>query len=145
MIKKHSINPSHLELEITESVYMQDYESINRKLFHLRELGISISMDDFGTGFSSFYRLKEAFLDILKIDRYFVKSIGINQNEKLISQDIISIGHKYELKCVAEGIENSYQLDYLIKHQCDYGQGYYLSYPLDKDDVIEILHKNKEN
>lgn len=145
MIKKHSINPSHLELEITESVYMQDYESINRKLFHLRELGISISMDDFGTGFSSFYRLKEAYLDILKIDRYFVKSIGINQNEKLISQDIISIGHKYELKCVAEGIENSYQLDYLRKHHCDYGQGYYLSYPLDKDDVIEILHKNKEN
>jgi diguanylate cyclase (GGDEF)-like protein len=142
MIKKHQIDPNQLELEITESVYMQDYESINRKLFHLRELGISISMDDFGTGFSSFYRLKEAYLDILKIDRYFVKSIGINQNDKLISQDIISIGHKYELKCVAEGIENSYQLDNLRKHHCDYGQGYYLSYPLDKDDVIALLHKN---
>jgi len=73
-----------------------------------------------------------------------VKSIGINQNEKLISQDIISIGHKYELKCVAEGIENSYQLDYLRKHHCDYGQGYYLSYPLDKEDVIAFLHKNSK-
>jgi len=142
MIKKHSINPNQLELEITESVYMQDYESINRKLFHLRELGISISMDDFGTGFSSFYRLKEAYLDILKIDRYFVKSIGINQDEKLISQDIISIGHKYGLKCIAEGIENINQLDYLTNHHCDYGQGYYLSYPLDKNDVLDFLHKN---
>jgi len=142
MIKKYSINPNQLELEITESVYMQDYESINLKLFHLRELGISISMDDFGTGFSSFYRLEEACLDILKIDRYFVKSIGINQNEKLISQDIISIGHKYELKCVAEGIENSYQLDYLKKYHCDFGQGYYLSYPLDKEDVLDFLQQN---
>lgn len=141
MLKRHSINPTQLEIEITESVYMQDLESINLKLFHLREIGISISMDDFGTGFSSFYRLKEAYLDVLKIDRYFVKNIDSKQDDKMISKDIISIGHKYGLKCVAEGIENAYQLESLKMSQCDYGQGFYLSYPVDEDEVCDLIKK----
>ena len=143
IIKKHSINPSQLELEITESVYMQDFNSINQKLFRLRELGISISMDDFGTGFSSFYRLKETYLDVLKIDRTFIKNIDSNLDDKHISKDIISISHKYNLKCVAEGIENAYQLDMLKKHGCDYGQGYYLDYPLDEEDLFDKLNQTK--
>lgn len=141
MLKRHSINPKQLEIEITESVYMQDFKSINLKLFHLREMGISISMDDFGTGFSSFYRLKEAYLDVLKIDRYFVKNIDSTQDDKMISKDIISIGHKYGLKCVAEGIENAYQLESLKNNQCDYGQGFYLSYPIDEDEVCDLIKK----
>lgn len=143
LIKKHSINPSQLELEITESVYMQDFSSINQKLFRLRELGVSISMDDFGTGFSSFYRLKETYLDVLKIDRTFIKNINSNLDDKHISEDIISIAHKYNLKCVAEGIENVYQLDMLKKHGCDYGQGYYLAYPMDEDDLFDKLKQTK--
>lgn len=144
MLKKHSINPSQLELEITESVYMQDYKSINQKLYYLKELGISVSMDDFGTGFSSFYRLEEACLDLLKIDRYFVKNINPTQVDKMISKDIISIGHKYGLKCVAEGIENAYQLENLRKNNCDYGQGYFLSYPVDEDEVINLLKEHNK-
>lgn len=146
MLKKHSINPTQLELEITESVYMQDYKLINQKLYYLRDLGISISMDDFGTGFSSFYRLEEACLDLLKIDRYFVKNIDSKQEDKMISKDIISIGHKYGLKCVAEGIENAYQLENLRKNGCDYGQGYYLSYPVDEEEVVKLIKKyNQKN
>lgn len=143
IIKKHSINPSQLELEITESVYMQDFNSINQKLFRLRELGVSISMDDFGTGFSSFYRLKETCLDVLKIDRYFIKNINSNLDDKHISKDIISIAHKYNLKCVAEGIENAYQLEKLKNHGCDYGQGYYLAYPMDEADLFDKLKQTK--
>jgi len=143
IIKKHSINPSQLELEITESVYMQDFNSINQKLFRLKELGVSISMDDFGTGFSSFYRLKETYLDVLKIDRTFIKNIDSNLDDKHISKDIISIAHKYNLTCVAEGIENVYQLDMLKKHGCDYGQGYYLAYPMDEDDLFDQLKQTK--
>lgn len=143
IIKKHSIDPSQLELEITESVYMQDFNSINQKLFRLKELGVSISMDDFGTGFSSFYRLKETYLDVLKIDRTFIKNIDSNLDDKHISKDIISIAHKYNLKCVAEGIENVYQLDMLKKHGCDYGQGYYLAYPMDEDDLFDKLKQTK--
>jgi len=143
IIKKHSIDPSQLELEITESVYMQDFNSINQKLFRLKELGVSISMDDFGTGFSSFYRLKETYLDVLKIDRTFIKNIDSNLDDKHISKDIISIAHKYNLKCVAEGIENVYQLDMLKKHGCDYGQGYYLAYPMDEDDLFDQLKQTK--
>lgn len=141
IIKKHSINPSQLELEITESVYMQDFNSINQKLFRLKELGVSISMDDFGTGFSSFYRLKETYLDVLKIDRTFIKNIDSNLDDKHISEDIISIAHKYNLKCVAEGIENVYQLNMLKKHGCDYGQGYYLAYPLDEEELFDKLER----
>ena len=139
IIKKHSINPKQLELEITESVYMQDFSSINEKLFRLRELGISISMDDFGTGFSSFYRLKETYLDVLKIDRSFIKSIVSKHDNNLISKDIISIAHKYKLKCIAEGIENADQLENLRNDSCDYGQGYYLSFPMDEVDVFTRL------
>lgn len=141
IIKKHSINPSQLELEITESVYMQDFNSINQKLFRLKELGVSISMDDFGTGFSSFYRLKETYLDVLKIDRTFIKNIDSNLDDKHISEDIISIAHKYNLKCVAEGIENVYQLNMLKKYGCDYGQGYYLAYPLDEEELFDKLKR----
>jgi len=141
IIKKHSINPSQLELEITESVYMQDFNSINQKLFRLKELGVSISMDDFGTGFSSFYRLKETYLDVLKIDRTFIKNIDSNLDDKHISEDIISIAHKYNLKCVAEGIENVYQLNMLKKYGCDYGQGYYLAYPLDEEELFDKLER----
>lgn len=143
IIKKHSINPSQLELEITESVYIHDFISINQKLFKLREIGISVSMDDFGTGFSSFYRLKETYLDVLKMDRYFIKNINLNQDDKHISKDIISIAHKCNLKCVAEGIENAYQLDKLKNYGCDYGQGYYLAYPMDEEDIITELIKSK--
>lgn len=143
IIKKHKIDPKQLELEITESVYMQDFNSINQKLFHLRERGISISMDDFGTGFSSFYRLKETFLDVLKMDRYFIKNIDSNLDDKHISKDIVSIAHKYHLKCVAEGIENVYQLEELKNHKCDYGQGYFLSYPMDEEFVIDKLKQTK--
>lgn len=139
IIKKHSINPKQLELEITESVYMQDFSSINEKLFRLRELGISISMDDFGTGFSSFYRLKETYLDVLKIDRSFIKSIVSKHDNNLISKDIISIAHKYKLKCIAEGIENADQLENLRNDSCDYGQGYYLSFPMDEVDAFTRL------
>lgn len=143
IIKKHSINPNQLELEITESVYIHDFISINQKLFELREIGISVSMDDFGTGFSSFYRLKETYLDVLKMDRYFIKNINMNQDDKHISKDIISIAHKYNLKCVAEGIENAYQLEKLKNYGCDYGQGYYLAYPMDEEDIIAELIKSK--
>lgn len=143
ILKKHRINPTQLELEITESVYMQDFISINQKLFQLREMGISISMDDFGTGFSSFYRLKETYLDILKMDRYFIKNIDSNLDDKHISKDIISIAHKYHLKCVAEGIENVYQLEKLKNYKCDYGQGYFLSYPIDEDLVLDKLKQIK--
>jgi len=143
IIKKHRINPVQLELEITESVYMQDFNSINQKLFQLRELGISISMDDFGTGFSSFYRLKETYLDILKMDRTFIKNIDSSLDDKHISKDIISIAHKYQLKCVAEGIENIFQLKELKNHKCDYGQGYFLSYPIDEEFVLDKLKHTK--
>ncbi len=143
ILKKHSINPLQLELEITESVYMQDFSSINDKLQKLRDLGISISMDDFGTGFSSFYRLKETSLDILKIDRSFIKSITSKKEDNLISKDIISIAHKYNLKCVAEGIEKIEQLENLKNDQCDFGQGYYLAFPLDEDEILDQLLSNK--
>lgn len=146
MIKKHMIRPEQLELEITESVYMQDFESINQKVIKLKEMGLSISMDDFGTGFSSFYRLKETSLDILKIDRAFIKNIDSYSTKKPISQDIISIAHKYNLKCVAEGIENVFQLESLLNDGCDFGQGYYLAYPMRLKQCFDLLElKNKAN
>ncbi len=141
---KYGINPKLLEFEITESILMDNYNLINKKLQEIKSLGIMISIDDFGTGFSSLARLKSLNVDIVKIDRFFINRISMKEEDNLISADIISMCHKIGLMVVAEGVETSDQLEYLIKYDCDIIQGYYLSRPLPKERAIVFLEHYKE-
>lgn len=137
--KQFEMDPGCLEFEITESVLLENYEIINHKLKQLKDMGIRVSIDDFGTGFSSLARLKELNIDIVKIDKYFIDAIVEKDKDSLITADIISMSHKMGLKVVAEGVENREQLDYLEKNNCDIVQGYYISKPLREEEAIEKL------
>ncbi|MDD4765946.1 MAG: EAL domain-containing protein, partial [Atribacterota bacterium] len=132
-------NIKSLEFEITESILLSNYELINEKLKDIREIGIAISLDDFGTGFSSLARLRELNINIVKLDRFFISKIKNEDEENLITSDIISMVHKLGLTVVAEGVEEEEQKRYLQKHDCDIIQGYLVSKPLVEADALEFL------
>ena len=132
-----------LEFEITESVLLSNYDLLNEKLKDIRKMGIAVSLDDFGTGFSSLARLRELNINIVKLDRYFISKIKNEDEKKLMSADIISMAHKIGLTVVAEGVEEEEQRRYLQKHDCDIIQGYLVSKPLAEADALEFL-KNSQ-
>ena len=133
------IDKRSLEFEITESVLFENFDLINEKLNKIKNSGISISLDDFGTGFSSLGRLHQLNIDIVKIDRYFINQITQERGEDLIVADIISMSHKFGLTVVAEGVETEEQKKYLEYHDCDILQGYLISKPLNEGDAISFL------
>jgi len=143
VLKEYQIDPEMLEFEITESILSDNFDLINLKLRQIRKKGIKVSMDDFGTGFSSLARLRELSIDAVKLDRHFISRIKENEKPSYISIDIISMAHRVGLKVVAEGVETEEQLDFLKKYQCDYAQGYYISMPLEKDKALEMLINEK--
>lgn len=119
-----------LELEVTESILMEDTKILKQNLMDLKKLGISISIDDFGTGFTSLSYLQQYSFDRVKIDRSFVSDINDELKGKTITSTIISLAHQLNMKVIAEGIEDEDQLAYLIQENCDEGQGYYFSRPV---------------
>lgn len=122
--------PEYIELEITESIAMNDQDSIISKLSALKRLGFRISIDDFGTGYSSLSYLKRYPIDTLKIDKSFVKDIKNNKENTAIVKSIISMAHHLNLTVVAEGVENREELEFLKCSQCNFAQGYFISHPL---------------
>lgn len=140
-LNKHSINPNNIELEITESVSSGDTYTIINNLNILKEYGIKIAMDDFGTGFSSLGQLEVFGLNKLKIDKVFLDDIEIMPKKQKLVKAIIAMAKGLELIVVAEGIETIEQLDYLRELQCELGQGYLVSKPLLADELELILDK----
>jgi diguanylate cyclase (GGDEF)-like protein/PAS domain S-box-containing protein len=134
----HKLDPKYLNLEITESVFMNINESL-LMLEQLKEIGVKISIDDFGTGYSSLSVLKDLPIDYLKIDKSFIDDL--HSNEKNIVQPIIDMGNKLNLQLVAEGIECMEQLMILKEKKCHIGQGYYFCKPMDVK-VAEAFIKN---
>ena len=128
-----------LEFEITESVLFDHYEQVNETLAEIKKMGITISLDDFGTGFSSSSRLEELNIDNVKIDKLFIDKITEMDEKNLITSDIISMSHKIGLEVIAEGVEDEQQKVYLRKHDCDIIQGYHLSKPLANDKALAFL------
>lgn len=139
IIEETGIKGKNIELELTESIFMDNFNLVNRKLEQLRVKGISISLDDFGTGYSSFDRLSELNIDTLKIDQYFINKITDTDRDSLITRDTISIAHSLGLKTVAEGVEIKTQKDYLLKYDCDKLQGFLYSKPVPENDAIKLL------
>jgi diguanylate cyclase (GGDEF)-like protein/PAS domain S-box-containing protein len=131
----------HFDLEITESVFMQDIEDSSRKLAAVKELGIgTVAIDDFGTGYSSLSYLAKLPVDALKIDRSFIVDMSRNANSLTMVSTIISLGHSLNMKIIAEGVESAEQAHLLKLLRCDEIQGDLFSKPLTKTEVATLLH-----
>lgn len=142
LIQTTKADPRNLILEITESVFSDNYKEINEKINKIRKLGMKISIDDFGTGYSSLARERELNINFLKIDKYFIDSLLSENTSKSVTCDIISMAHKLGHDVIAEGVEHEIQKEYLCRNHCDMIQGYLISKPLDEDGAIKILQKN---
>ncbi|OCT16729.1 hypothetical protein A8709_08690 [Paenibacillus pectinilyticus] len=141
IIEQTGINPAYLEFEITESSIMQNMEKTIAVLDKLCAKGISISIDDFGIGYSSLNYLKEFPIHCLKIDRSFVKNIQSNSNDWAITNAIIHLGHALNIQVVAEGVEEVGQLDILKETTCTTIQGYLLSPPISAAEIELTFHR----
>jgi EAL domain-containing protein (putative c-di-GMP-specific phosphodiesterase class I) len=124
------LDPRLLELELTESILVHDVEQAILQLQQLRELGVVISFDDFGTGFSSLSYVKRLPVDRVKIDQCFIRNVISDLSDRAIIAAIITLAHSLQMKVVAEGIETSEQLEYVRAAGCDAAQGYYLGRPM---------------
>jgi len=133
------IRSENLELEITESVLLDNFTAVNKSLRDFQENGIRIALDDFGTGYSSFLRLNELNVNYLKLDRYFVGMVATSDRNDYITSDIISMAHKFDLEVIAEGVETVLQRDFLIENGCDIMQGYLFSKPLCEEDALLLV------
>jgi diguanylate cyclase (GGDEF)-like protein len=136
LITDYDIDPETIELELTESCLVQDVRTAQRALGRLKDLGFALAIDDFGTGHSCLDYLRRFPIDTLKLDRSFVKDIGVNQHGPAICRAILSMAESLHLNAVAEGIETQQQLDFLVEHGCQRGQGYYLSKPVPAGNIM---------
>ena len=138
IIKETGVNPSLLELEITENSIMQDTNKNIITLNELKAMGLTISIDDFGTGFSSLSYIMKFAADILKIDKSFISNIAVNSTNTAITVAIINMAHSLNLKVIAEGVETEEQLQFLREQNCNEMQGYLFSKPI-KAEEFELL------
>lgn len=134
------LDPQDLELELTEGVLMQDAESAVVTLLALKAMGVKLAVDDFGTGFSSFTYLRRFPVDTLKVDKSFVHEITEDSDGTTIVNAMINIGKSLKQRVVAEGVETRSQLDFLQRHGCDEGQGYYFSHPVTAEQVEKMFN-----
>jgi predicted signal transduction protein with EAL and GGDEF domain len=142
-IWKHGIRPQSLELEITETLLMQDVKAAKAMLNALKDAGASLAIDDFGTGYSSLSYLRQFALDTLKIDRSFVQNIHSAPDDAVICEAIIAMGKKLGLTVVAEGVELEEQRTFLAAAGCDQAQGFLFSKPLPADEFERYLEATK--
>ncbi len=138
-LEKTGLEPSSLELELTESIIMQDQEKTVATLRELSLMGLYLSIDDFGTGFSSLNYLKYLPINKLKIAPNFAAGIGKDPNDEAICKAIITLAHSLNLRVIAEGVETTEQLEFLRLHECDEVQGYLFSRPLSAEDVCLFI------
>ena len=140
-LRDANLHPEYLELEITESMIMQDPEEAIAILQEFKNMGMQISMDDFGTGYSSLNYLRFVPLNALKIDRSFVMNLATSHSNAAIIEAIIALAHSLNLKVIAEGVETEQQLAFLKSRGCDEVQGYLLSRPLPVEEISRFLTK----
>lgn len=139
ILEEYGVNPKEVELEITETVLIDDFEEVTEKLHKLREYGIRISLDDFGTGFSSLSYLKGLPIDTLKIDKSFVDTLETDAATKVITESIISMVKQLGYETVAEGVETAEQMTCLLDMDCDNIQGYLLGRPMPASEIEKLL------
>ncbi|MCW8999149.1 MAG: EAL domain-containing protein, partial [Kangiellaceae bacterium] len=143
LMQKYKVEGQDLELEITESMLLEDLEKVSAQLTQLRKLNISIAIDDFGTGYSSLKYLQKLPIDSIKIDRSFIQELSQNPGNQSIVNAIISLGHNLKLDVVAEGVEDKAIVEFLCFRQCDYIQGYYFYKPMPADELLALLTQQR--
>lgn len=143
ILTETGLDPNWLELELTEHSLLEDSDRVRKPLEELRRLGVGLSLDDFGTGFSSLSYLKQFPFTKLKIDRSFVHDVIEDPEAAAIAEAIIDLGHNLDLKVIAEGIENIQQLSFLRAKNCTEGQGYLFSQPISAEDIIPWANRNR--
>jgi diguanylate cyclase (GGDEF)-like protein len=138
-IARHGVDASLIEIEITEGLMMEDTGLAERCLDYLKSVGVRISVDDFGTGYSCLSYLHRFPIDVLKIDRSFIRQIGQGSGNEEITDAIISLARSLQLETVAEGVETAEQVDFLVTHGCHVAQGFLFGRPMDGTDVEPLL------
>jgi diguanylate cyclase (GGDEF)-like protein len=139
VLEKEQINPAQLELEITETLLAESFDIVLPVLNKLLALGVSLSIDDFGTGYSSLNYLTRFPVNTLKVDRCFIMDMVNNTKDSALTESVILMAHRLGLKVVAEGIEDLSQIALLQEFNCDIGQGYYYTRPINVEDMIGLL------
>jgi len=137
-LKRSGASPSLLEFELTESILMDDGEILHSNVNQLKQLGISVVIDDFGAGFSSMGYLKSFPINMLKIDKSFISGLPDSSEDAAITQAVIAMSHSLNIKVIAEGVEHKSQVDLLRNYTCDYIQGYYYAKPMPFDDLFKL-------
>lgn len=140
-IRQTGLPPSRIELEVTENIFIDDYESAVAILTQLKKAGVRIALDDFGTGYSSLSYLRTLPIHALKIDKSFVREIDPSNLHFDLCQSIIALVDKLNIETIAEGVENQEQLDYLVEAKCDNLQGFYLGRPVSADQIGDFVKK----
>ena len=138
-LRVSGLDPACLVLEITESVLVQDAESVISRMLALKGLGVSFAVDDFGTGYSSLSYLKRFPIDILKVDKSFVDDVGDSAKAAALAKAIVQLGNSLNLDTVAEGIEKARQFDGLRSLGCMYGQGFFFARPVPAEGMDQLL------
>ena len=142
MLEETGMNPELLELELTESMVMQNPERTTKVLTAIKQMGVRIAIDDFGVGYSSLAQIKRFPIDTLKVDRSFIRDLEGNAEDRAITEAIISMGKTLSLTVVAEGVETQEQQSFLLDHSCDAMQGFYFSKPIEPDQFAAFLQKH---
>jgi diguanylate cyclase (GGDEF)-like protein len=144
ILAETGLNPHYLELEITEKDAMDNTDAAIIILNKIKETGVKIVIDHFGTGHTSISHLKQFPISALKIDQSFIKGIPNNPNDSAITNAMIALAHNLGLEIVAEGVETAEQVEYLANHSCDTIQGYYISHPLPAESVVNQFKKLRD-
>lgn len=143
-LEKSGLNPSFLEIELTESILMDDSDLVIEKVKQLNNLGVKVAIDDFGTGFSSMNYLKSFPVNKLKIDKSFISGLPQSSEDMAITKAIIAMSHGMDIKVVAEGVEHEDQVDFLRENNCDLFQGFYFAKPMPFDAFLRLKDRLQE-
>jgi diguanylate cyclase (GGDEF)-like protein len=138
-LRTYGLPADRIELEVTESMVMQNAQQATAVLNELRAVGVSLAIDDFGTGYSSLVYLKRLPIDTLKIDKEFIDDLTRDPDDEAITSTIITMGHSLGLNVIAEGVETELQLNFLRDHGCDEIQGHWLSRPIDAEHCLDFI------
>ena len=138
------LEPKYLELELTESLIMQDASGAIATMKELKALGVGLSIDDFGTGYSSLAALKNFPVTRIKIDKSFIADLATDENDRAVTTAVISLGQKLNLRVIAEGVETEDQIAFLRENNCDEMQGYHFSKPVPPNDIVRLLQGSRQ-
>lgn len=145
LLDKYGLEPSLMQIELTERIFIRNIDDSINKLNELRKMGVGVAIDDFGSGYSSLSYMIRLPIDSIKIDKSFVQNINFSKEAKAIVSTIINLCKSLRFKVIAEGIESENELEYLRCNECDIGQGYYFSKPIPIYEIERILINNKNN